>query len=457
MFTISEAPSGSEPVCKVVTRLTIGDLIGQCNNALPLGNQAMIKLGGVETVFGAKKDNGGFPDEQIVIPVGVTPQNLKSFTLYDILGFGSMADSVDTDAIKKAYHKAVLMYHPDKAQYKLANGEEDRSVFLKIQEAFAVLTNDDKRRAYDSQLPFDETIPNEDKVRAKMEEKGPVRFFKYFDPVFKRNARFAVKKPVPELGNMDTPLSSVRKFYEYWIRFESWRDFTGVDAEHKPDDAGSREEKRWMQKENAKIAVKKKQKEMERIIALVTLAQKMDPRLVAEKEAKKNAKEAEKNAKEAAVQRKAEEDRLMKEWAEAEENAAKGGSAEMSKAEKEKLKKAQSKARNIFRKLLRLSVPVVGDKSLGEYGAFSDNEVELLCSCCEMEVINSMNDAMGGEAATKEGSESLFVYAGVDSIVRPKLESVKGLADRDADDERIAKLIKKRETEDKGKPKYYTA
>jgi hypothetical protein len=60
---------------------------------------------------------------------------------------------------------------------------------------------------------------------------------------------------------MDTPLSSVRKFYEYWIRFESWRDFTGVDAEHKPDDAGSREEKRWMQKENAKIAVKKKQKE----------------------------------------------------------------------------------------------------------------------------------------------------------------------------------------------------
>ena len=146
MFTIGEAPSGSEPVCKVVTRLTIGDLIGQCNNALPLGNQAMIKLGGVETVFGAKKDNGGFPDEQIVIPVGVTPQNLKSFTLYDILGFGSMADSVDTDAIKKAYHKAVLMYHPDKAQYKLANGEEDRSVFLKIQEAFAVLTNDDKRR-----------------------------------------------------------------------------------------------------------------------------------------------------------------------------------------------------------------------------------------------------------------------------------------------------------------------
>lgn len=453
MFAIGEAPGGVE--CKVIARLTIGDLVGQCNNALPLGNKAMVKLGGVETVFGGKKDNGGFPDEQIVIPVGITPQNLKSFTLYDMLGFGSMADSVDTDAIKKAYHKAVLMYHPDKAQYKLANGEEDRSVFLKIQEAFAVLTNDDKRRAYDSQLPFDETIPNEDKVRAKMDEKGPARFFKYFDPVFKRNARFAVKKPVPELGNMDTPLANVRKFYEYWIRFESWRDFTGVDAEHKPDDAGSREEKRWMQKENSKIAVKKKQKEMERIITLVTLAQKMDPRLVAEKEAKKNAKEAEKNAKEAAVQKKAEEDRLMKEWADELENAAKGGAAELSKAEKEKLKKGQSKARNIFRKLLRLSVAAVGDKSQGEYGAFSDNEVELLCTCCDMDEINTMNDTMGGEPATKEGSESLFVFAGVDKSVRPKLESVKGLADRDGDDERIAKLIKKREAEDKGKSKYY--
>jgi hypothetical protein len=40
--------------------------------------------------------------------------------------------------------------------------------------------------------------------------KGPHKFFKLFDPVFKRNARFAVKKPVPELGDMDTPMPQVR-------------------------------------------------------------------------------------------------------------------------------------------------------------------------------------------------------------------------------------------------------
>ena len=140
--------------------------------------------------------------------------------------------------------------------------------FLKIQEAFNVLSNEQKRRAYDSQLPFDETTPSEEKVN-KVLEKGPHKFFKLFDPVFKRNARFAVQKPVPELGNLDTPIEQVYKFYAYWVGFESWRDFTGIGAEHNPDHANSREEKRYMQKENEKLAKKLKKKEMDRIIEMV--------------------------------------------------------------------------------------------------------------------------------------------------------------------------------------------
>ena len=41
-------------------------------------------------------------------------------------------------------------------------------------------------------------------------------------------ARFALKKPVPDIGDVDTPISQVYKFYEYWVRFDSWRDFTGM-------------------------------------------------------------------------------------------------------------------------------------------------------------------------------------------------------------------------------------
>ena len=44
--------------------------------------------------------------------------------------------------------------------------------------------------------------------------------------------------------------SQVYRFYDYWINFESWRDFTGVGAEHKIDDAMSRDEKRYYAKEN---------------------------------------------------------------------------------------------------------------------------------------------------------------------------------------------------------------
>ena len=65
------------------------------------------------------------------------------------------------------------MYHPDKAQFRTADGKEDRSVFLKIQEAFNVLSNEQKRRAYDSQLPFDESIPSEEKVTKWVDDQYP--------------------------------------------------------------------------------------------------------------------------------------------------------------------------------------------------------------------------------------------------------------------------------------------
>ncbi len=44
-------------------------------------------------------------------------------------------------------------------------------------------------------------------------------------------------------------------FYDYWGRFESWRDFSLKAAEFDLEEAGSREEKRWMQKENDKRCV----------------------------------------------------------------------------------------------------------------------------------------------------------------------------------------------------------
>lgn len=186
----------------------------EVTGAIPVGKEALRLLGGQDReVDGSKNGANAYWDEKIVIPVGITPQNLAKFTLYDILGFGGeLGAAADIEAIRRAYHKAVLAYHPDKAQFKTADGKEDRTVFLKIQEAFNVLSSEPKRRAYDSQLPFDESIPSEERIQ-KAIVKGPTKVLKLFQAVFQRNARFAVKKPVPELGDMDTPIDQVTPLY----------------------------------------------------------------------------------------------------------------------------------------------------------------------------------------------------------------------------------------------------
>lgn len=408
------------------------------------GREAFKLLGGkFQDAEDLEKEGGGFPEDKIVIPVGVTPQTLTKYNLYEILGFsGEWGAAADLDALRKAYHKAVLMYHPDKAQFKTADGKEDRTVFLKIQEAFNVLSIESKRRAYDSQLPFDESIPTDEKV-AKALAKGPARFFKLFGPCFARNARFAVKKPVPDIGDMDTPIADVQKFYAYWINFESWRDFTGVGAEHRPDEASSREEKRYMMKENERLAKKLKKKEMERIIALVTIGEKNDPRLVADKEKKRLTKENDKAAKENAAKQKADEEAAAKAWADKEE-ADERDRQNALKADKEKIKKAQAKARNILRKLLRITAEQ--GQGSGEYGVISSADLDLLCNYSSLETLNEVNNAMGGEPATKDAA--LFQAAGADTVTA-KVNEAKLAHENTLEDEKITREAKKRESEEK--------
>lgn len=449
-FTLTAPPPG---VTSSSASGSLSQAFAEIDTAIPCGREALVRLGGVRP--GAKNGrNGGdseFDMEKIVIPVGITPKTLKNFNLYQILGMaGELGASADIEVIKKAYHKAVLMYHPDKAQFKTEDGKEDRCVFLKIQEAFNVLTNQDKRRAYDSQLPFDETIPTEEMCAKYDFQVKPQKFFKLFDPVFKRNARFAVVKPVPELGDPDTPMTQVLKFYDYWNKYSSWRDFTGVDAEYKPDDASSREEKRYMQKENEKKAKKKKEAEYQRIIALVGLAEKKDPRLVRDKLLKQQSKEAEKQKKEDKVKREADFDKDSRDWSEALEAAAsakKGGTKE----EKEKIKKAQSEARNTFRKLLRATAALgLGeDVKDPEYGRFTGTQVDLLCNNVDFDGLTELNDSMGGKAAAKDSG--VFQAAGITKVLE-ELRRCDSIEARNKEDELIMRETKKRETEERNSP-----
>ena len=48
--------------------------------------------------------------------------------------------------VKRAYHKALLLYHPDKGSAKY----DTDAVFLAVQKAYDILSDKTKRRAYDS-------------------------------------------------------------------------------------------------------------------------------------------------------------------------------------------------------------------------------------------------------------------------------------------------------------------
>jgi hypothetical protein len=65
---------------------------------------------------------------------------------------------------------------------------------------------------------------------------------------------------------------------------KSWRDFSYLD-EYDPEDAESREEKRWMERRNAKERQKREREEQTRLRNLVDLSYKLDPRIKRVKEA----------------------------------------------------------------------------------------------------------------------------------------------------------------------------
>lgn len=95
---------------------------------------------------------------------------------YKTLGVDHLGFSADNDQIKRAYHKMLLIHHPDKT----GRGETD-PIFLRIQDAYNTLTSTEKRRAYDSQCDFDEKIPDEfDKIEDE------AAFYKLYGPVFSR-------------------------------------------------------------------------------------------------------------------------------------------------------------------------------------------------------------------------------------------------------------------------------
>jgi len=182
--------------------------------------------------------------------------------LYNILGLEELGMGASENQIKTAYRKLALIHHPDKAN----NDQKTTEIWLKIQNAYETLIDPEKKKKYDSTLPFDDSIPEE-----PVEES---EFFKVFKPIFIRNAFWSNKKPVPDIGDLKTDIKKVERFYNFWENFDSWRDFSVYD-EYNLDEAENRYERRYMEKENRKIKANHLKTERQRIMKLVEKAREL--------------------------------------------------------------------------------------------------------------------------------------------------------------------------------------
>lgn len=166
------------------------------------------------------------------------------------------------------------------------------------------------------------------------------------------NSQFRIFCPT---GDENASREHVEKFYNFWYSFESWREYSYLDEEDK-DKGQDREERRWIEKQNKSIRIKRKKEEMSRIRSLVDLAYNNDPRIVRIKNEEKEKKQAAKRARMSAAQaQRAEEERIVREAQLAKEKAeqAEQKRIEQIRLEKELQKRALKKERKTLRDLAK--------------------------------------------------------------------------------------------------------
>jgi DnaJ family protein C protein 2 len=318
---------------------------------------------------------------------------------YGYLGLGNSRWQATSKDIERAYKNIALRFHPDKCAGTGASEREREAVeerFKLIGEAYEVLTDTRKRREFDSVDGGDDNLPT------SCEES---KFYETFAPAVERMARWSARKPVPMLGDENTPYNEVEKFYRFWHQFKSWREFP-QDDEYDLEDAEGREHKRWMQKENEKMRKKAKQEESQRIRTFVQTMESLDPRVLEKKEADRKRREEKKEARKSTAS-KGDEQAPQHKQQQQQQSREKGAAASSTtaratpapsaaasdassrtedeqqsdeaqdKKDKEKEKKQMRKERQKIRKEAQRASDHLGDQKA----------VEALCSHCSMKYL----------------------------------------------------------------------
>jgi len=335
----------------------------------------------------------------------------NGYNYYKILGLEDKFLNSKEEDFRRAYKKLALIYHPDKnkenkslqgvsdeqikeeikkdleKENKLGNEEENEDdneekkiknnnvnkiseeeeqknreinkKWLKLKEAYDTLSDPEKRKKYDSTIVFDDSIP-EDKEYTEKD------FFSTFGPVFLNNGIWSKKKPVPKLGDIQSPLQKVKLFYRFWHNFQSWRDFS-VEGEYDLEEATSRFEKRQMLKENRKMKASMKKEEKIRIDTLTNIAYKRDPRIIEEEKRLEKEREEEKKKRALERQKQKEEEELKRQI------MIKQNEEEKQRLKKKKLEEKEEMEKNIINIIKENNINM-NDDDLFQFKLNSKNE-----------------------------------------------------------------------------------
>ncbi|KAA8497055.1 DnaJ-like subfamily C member 2 [Porphyridium purpureum] len=323
---------------------------------------------------------------------------------YDLLGLADVRWRASEDDIRRAFRQESMKYHPDKVgglgEEATRHAEEH---FKHVRHAYEQLSDKRKRAAYDSVDEFDDSIPSEKDVTASEEA-----FYDKLGQTFELNARWSTTNRVPKLGDKDSSMEEVDAFYSFWFAFDSWREFS-LDLEFDPDQAESRDEKRWMERQNAKKSKARKVEENARIRALVELAYNNDPRIAGRKEAERLKREQEKERKRKEREDRQAASRFEKERKEheAEERAqVERQQAAIAKQERDKQKKVIKQLRARVRDAVGVAIQHETDIAIGN--AHRDEEhlrmmLDRVCLGLSPEQLEECAENM--EKASADGSK----------------------------------------------------
>tara|TARA_B110000977_G_scaffold142958_1_gene181556 strand:- start:3288 stop:4487 length:1200 start_codon:yes stop_codon:yes gene_type:complete len=339
-------------------------------------------------------------------PIQVGPKGKLFLDHYDVMGLGRERFKATVEQVQANFKIRSLMLHPDKcgiAQVSVSQSphsasliahtrltlsfitqasEEDKEKlearFKNLGEAFEVLTDAKRRREYDSVDAPTTKLPT-------LKEDGS-NFFKKAIPALKELAKFFDGKgDAFAFINEDpaAPYAEVRKMYEFWAKFKSWREFP-----HEEEDDAESKDDRWQRREaekkNKKLREDEKKMDVKRTKVFLGSAEDCDPRVILARKEEQDAKDAKKLAKGAG-----------KREAEAAAAAAAELAEEKAKLDKVGAKKELEKQKKALRKeKARLRENAARGAGDGSYPG--EDKVEDLCGALEFDGMKALNDALDG-------------------------------------------------------------